>query len=175
VEPARVREAFRGSLIRVEIQEWRGPDRQREVVRHPGAVGVVALTPEGRVILVRQLREAVGDVVLEIPAGIRDVSGEPAEATARREVSEETGYAVQSLRPLGRLHTSPGFTDESIEMFVAEVAPGGPPERGIERVELSMDEAVDAVATGRITDAKTVAGILLASREPNLFPGHSPE
>lgn len=159
-----VEEVFRGSLFRVEVQTWEDPRRLREVARHPGAVGVVALTSSGEVLLIRQFREALASAVLEIPAGIRDVEGEEASETARRELQEETGYRATSLRPLGRIHSSPGFTDEVLELYVAEAEPGEAPEEGIEVVLMPLGEAVRAVVTGSITDAKTVVGLLLAVR-----------
>ena len=108
------REVFRGRLISVEV--WEG--RYREVVHHPGACAAVALHGDD-VLLVRQLRDAVGERLLEIPAGTRDVEGEEPAACAAREVLEETGYRVTSIEPLGRILTSPGFCDEEIELFWA--------------------------------------------------------
>ncbi len=158
----RSEEVFSGPLFRVEVQYW--PDRRRDVVRHPGAAAVVALTRGGKVVLVRQLREAVGERLLEIPAGIYDVEGESPEDAARRELEEETGYRAIGLEPLGRIHTSPGFTDEVIHLFLAEAEPGGEPEAGIEVVEVPLQEALRAVDRGEISDAKTALGILLAGR-----------
>lgn len=161
-DPEETREIFRGSLLRVEVARW--PDREREIVRHPGAAAVVALTTGDRVVLVRQLREAAGEELLEIPAGILDVEGEPPRDTARRELREETGYRTDAVEPLGRIHTSPGFTDERIELFLARAEREGRPEPGIEVVTLPFAEAVAAVEEGSITDAKTVVGLLLADR-----------
>ncbi|HEX2029954.1 MAG TPA: NUDIX hydrolase [Actinomycetota bacterium] len=162
--PAHVDEVFRGSLFSVEVQTWERPRRRREVVRHPGAVGIVAVTGEGAVVLVRQFREAVREPVLEIPAGVRDVRGEDPAETARRELAEETGYRATSVRPLGRIHSSPGFTDETVELFVAGAEPGGEPEPGVEVVTMALQDALSAVSAGSITDAKTVTALLLAGR-----------
>jgi 8-oxo-dGTP pyrophosphatase MutT (NUDIX family) len=163
--PVRAREVFAGSLIRVTVEEWDDPPREREVVRHPGAVGIVALTEEGAVVLVRQLREAVGEALLEIPAGIRDVEGEEPAATASRELAEETGYRATSVRRLGRIHPSPGFADEEIELFVARAVPGGEAEAGIEVVTMPLTDAVAAVEHGDITDAKTAVAVLVVARD----------
>jgi ADP-ribose pyrophosphatase len=159
-EPREAREVFRGKLIRVEIESW--PSGQREVVRHPGACGIVAVTAGGDVLLVRQTREAIRSDILEIPAGILDVPGEQAAACAARELEEETGHVASDVRPLGMVHTSPGFTDEVILLFTAKASPGGPPEHGIEVVTIPLADALQAVRDGRVTDAKTAVALLLA-------------
>jgi ADP-ribose pyrophosphatase len=162
VLPVATEEVFRGSLLRVDVERWADPDRTREVVRHPGAAAVLAVTPDRRVVLVRQFREAVRESILEIPAGIYDQEGETPEEAARREVREETGYRVTSLRPLGSIYTTPGFTDERIDLFFAHAELAGEPEEGMEVVEIPLEKAVDLVRDGRISDAKTAIGILLA-------------
>ncbi len=146
----------------MEILRW--PGKRRDVVRHPGAAAVLPMTARGSVVLVRQEREAVGEQLLEIPAGIYDVEGESPEDAARRELEEETGYRATRMEPLGRVHTSPGFTDEAIDLFAAEAEPAGRPERGIEVVEMPLEDAVRAVDRGEISDAKTALAILLAAR-----------
>jgi ADP-ribose pyrophosphatase len=164
VRPAEVHEVFRGHLLRVEVQRWTDPDREREVVRHPGAVAVVVLTGDD-VVLVRQLRESVGEWMLEVPAGIRDVDGEPPEETGRREVLEETGYRLTEIEPLGRIHSSPGFSDEVVDLFLGRgERTDAAPEHGIEVVRIPRSEAIERVRRGDITDAKTVAALLLAER-----------
>ena len=150
---------FRGNLISVEV--W--PARHREIVRHPGACAVVPFTGKGTVLLVRQFRDAIGADSLEIPAGTRDVPGEAPADCAAREVLEETGHRVTRLRHLARIHTSPGFQDELVELFVADVEPAGEPEEELEVVELPLGEAVEAVREGRITDAKTAVALLLVA------------
>jgi ADP-ribose pyrophosphatase len=163
LRPAATEEVFRGKLLRVEIERWADPDRTRDIVRHPGAAAVLPLTPDGQVVLVRQLREAVRERLLEIPAGIYDEDGETPEHAARREVREETGYRVESLRPLARIYTTPGFADEAIDLFVAEVEAEGPPEEGMEVVEIPLAEAVALALDGRLPDAKTLIALLLVS------------
>ena len=160
--PDSVREVYRGSLIRVEVESW--PAGEREVVRHPGACGVVAITAGGEVVLVRQLREAVRESLLEIPAGIFDVEGESAAVCAARELMEETGYRAENVKPLTAIYPSPGFTDERIELFSAEAVPDSRgQEEEVETVLMPFAEAVRAIREGRIADAKTVAALLLAS------------
>ncbi len=162
MDPSASREAFRGKLFRVEIERW--PAGEREIVRHPGACGVVALVEGDDVLLVRQLREAIRQELLEIPAGIFDIPGEEGAHCATRELMEETGHRVTSIERLGQILTSPGFTDERIELFLAHAEPAGEPvEHNIELVRMPFDEAVHAVRGGRIQDAKTVAALMLAA------------
>jgi ADP-ribose diphosphatase len=161
VEPESSREVFRGKLLRVEVEQW--PSGEREVVRHPGTCGVVALTESGEVLLVRQMREPVRQSLLEIPAGIYDVEGEVPEESAARELMEETGYRASHLEALGRIYSSPGFTDECMDLFLAHAEDaGGPGEEGIEVIRVPFDEAIEAVRNGGITDAHSVAALLLA-------------
>jgi ADP-ribose pyrophosphatase len=165
VEPDSVREIFRGKLITVHVESW--PGGQREIVRHPGACAIVALTSEGEVLLVRQTREAVKEALLEIPAGVFDVDGEDPADCAARELLEETGYRASNLRPLGSFYSSPGFTDERIDLFRADARPDANPEDGIEVVPTRFDDAIAAVRDGRIKDAKTIAGLLLSWSDPS--------
>jgi 8-oxo-dGTP pyrophosphatase MutT (NUDIX family) len=118
------------------------------------------------VLLVRQFRDAVGESLLEIPAGVRDVAGEDVADCAAREVLEETGYRVTHIEPLGRVYTSPGFADEAIDLFLARVdpAPSGPGEEEVDVVRMPLAEAARAVDDGRILDAKSAVAILLAER-----------
>ena len=136
------------------------------MVHHPGACAVVAL--------VRQFREAVRSWLLEIPAGIRDVTGESAAECAARELLEETGYRAVTIAPLGSVLTSPGFADERIDLFVArtdEDPTEAPVEEGIEVVRWTFAEAVAAVGDGRIDDAKTIAALMLAGGRLAASPG----
>jgi len=161
VRPESSLEVFRGKLIRVEVEQW--PGGKREVVHHPGACAVVALTDAGEVVLVKQLREAVREVLLEIPAGIYDVDGEDPAGCAARELLEETGYRAADLRPLATIYTSPGFADERIDLFIARAEePGSASEDGVEVVHMPFEDAVAAASDGRIKDAKTVCALLLA-------------
>src|SRR4051812_33819436 len=151
-EPARGehRTVFEGKLISVEVVEG----RYREIVHHPGACAAIPLIGDD-VLLVRQFRDAVGETLLEVPAGVRDVEGESVADCAAREVLEETGYRVTHIEPLGRVFTSPGFADEEIDLFLAHVEPDPEhdPEDEIELVRMPLVEAVAAVRDGRITDA----------------------
>jgi 8-oxo-dGTP pyrophosphatase MutT (NUDIX family) len=160
VGDAGAREVFRGRLIRLEVRS----DPYREIVRHPGSCAVVAITPSGEVLLVRQIREAAGRTLLEIPAGIMDVEGEDAAGCAARELVEETGHRAVRLEPLGRFLASAGFTDEAFALFLARATPEPEtaPEEGIETVRMPLSRAVAEVRDWRIADAKTALALLLA-------------
>lgn len=151
--------------MRVALERW--PSGPREVVHHPGACAVMAVTASGDVLLIRQMREAVRGPLLEIPAGILDVDGEDGAACAARELAEETGYSARDVMPLGSIYTSPGFSDERVDLFLAEAEPpvGGEPsgEAGIEVVIMSLEDALGAVRSGAIVDAKTVVALFLAA------------
>ncbi|HWC32733.1 MAG TPA: NUDIX hydrolase [Actinomycetota bacterium] len=134
------------------------------MVRHPGAVAVVALTRDGAVVLVRQRREAVRETLLEVPAGILDVAGEAPQDAARRELREETGYEADVWEPLGAILSSPGFSDERVELFAARGAERvTEPEEGIEVVVMAHGEALRAVRDGTIADAKSAGALLLSA------------
>jgi ADP-ribose pyrophosphatase len=160
LEPEGSVEVFHGSLIRVVVETW--PEGVREIVRHPGAAAMVAFDGD-EVILTRQVRQSIRAETLEVPAGILDVDGESPRDCAVRELREETGYAARDVRALGALHTSLGFADERIELFVCRGDRGGGPEDdGIEVVTMAFEDALDAVRDGRITDAKSMVALLLA-------------
>jgi 8-oxo-dGTP pyrophosphatase MutT (NUDIX family) len=163
MEPFQVREVFHGSFLRVDVESW--PAGEREVVRHPGASAVVAFVEGDDVLLVRQPREAVRQVLLEVPAGVLVVPGEDATTCAVRELMEETGHRVTRIESLGAIYSSPGFADERIELFLAQAEPSGTDaaEPGIEVVRMPFGEALRAVREGEIEDAKTVAALLLAN------------
>jgi ADP-ribose pyrophosphatase len=154
------RTVFDGKLISVEVVEG----RYREIVHHPGACAAVPLIGDD-VLLVRQFRDAVGESLLEVPAGVRDVEGEAVADCAAREVLEETGYRVTHIEPLGSVFTSPGFADEQIDLFLAYVEPD--PEQDaedeIELVRIPLSDAVAAVRDGRIKDAKSAVALMLAA------------
>ena len=163
-------QVFEGKLLHVRRDTVRLPDGSlatREFVVHPGAVLIVPVLPDGRLVAVRQFRYPVGEVFLEFPAGKID-PGETALATARRELAEEAGYAAARYALLGRIHSVVGYSDEAIEFFVAEdlTFVGTKPDVGefLEIVTLSVEAMLAALDNGEITDAKTVAALLLYVR-----------
>jgi ADP-ribose pyrophosphatase len=146
-----------------------GSTFQRDLVHHPGAVSVVPVDGD-EVVLVRQYRAAVDREVLEIPAGKRDVAGEPPELTAHRELAEEVGMRAGSMELLLNVHHSPGFCDEYGHVFLAtDLEPvaqnrEGPEEQVMSLHRIDLVEAVEMCLRGAITDAKSVGGILAAAR-----------
>ena len=164
------RRAWDGRLLAVDVDRVRladGTEAVREVVRHPGAVVVVACDRDDRVLLVSQFRYAVGRTLLELPAGMLGAAEEPL-ACARRELAEEAGCAAQRWTALARFYSAPGFCDEQLHCFLAEdlspaVGHADPDER-IEVVPLPFERALALVDGGEICDAKSVAGLLLAAR-----------
>jgi ADP-ribose pyrophosphatase len=166
-------EVFRGHIIKVAQGTFEAPDGStfsRDIVRHPGAVAVVALADDDHVVLVRQYRAPVDDFVLELPAGIRDVDGEAPEVTARRELAEEAGYEAGSVEFLTRFNISVGFTDEVTEIFLATDLSEVPNDlQGVEEQHMTVErvslaEALALIERGELRDAKTVVGILLTLR-----------
>lgn len=167
------RAVWDGRRIRVAVAQVAAPDgsqHEREIVHHPGAVGVVPLHDDGSVTLVRQYRAALDREIWEVPAGLRDVDGEPTVETARRELVEEAGLRAGAIEHLVTFHNSPGFSDEAVEVFVAtSLAPVDDDRQGVEEQHmlvdrLPLDEALAMVDDGRITDAKTVIALLAIDR-----------
>ena len=157
-------------LLRRTISGPQGDVFVRTYVSTPGAVGVIALTPDNQIVLVSQYRSSFDDLVLEIPAGMRDVDGEDPARTAWRELAEETGYVPATVEFLGSCLSSPGVTDSGVELFIArdvvvgESAPEGPEELEMIVMLIPFSRALAMVDEGEITDSKSVVGILLAAR-----------
>ena len=168
------RTLYSGHVMALRLDEVRMPDgevRVREVVEHPGAVGVVALDDDGAVVLIRQYRHPVGEWLVELPAGLLDVPGEPAWRTAARELHEEAALTAGRWDLLADLRSSPGLSTEAVRIYLArDLSPVADADRhlgteeetdlGVHRVPL--DEAVAAVFTGRVTNSLAVAGLLAA-------------
>jgi ADP-ribose pyrophosphatase len=163
----------RGRLVTVRTDKVRMPGgnlAERDVVLHPGAVAVLALDETGQVLLIRQYRHPVSKLLWEIPAGLRDVAGEPLLATAQRELLEEAGYRARTWRVLADYYSSPGFTNERLRIFLArdlELVPAT--ERDFEPEDeetqlvlawLPLDEAVGKVLAGDLHNSAAALGIL---------------
>jgi ADP-ribose pyrophosphatase len=171
------REVHAGHIWTVAVASFEDPDGEpfeRDVVRSPGAVGIVPMRfdAEGSpvVVLVRQYRPALDRELLEIPAGMRDVQGEDPAETARRELAEECGLAAARMELLTAFENAAGMTDAVTHVFLAldlRDVPSqahGPEEAHMTVHAMGLDAAVGEVEAGRITDAKTVIGLLLADR-----------
>jgi ADP-ribose pyrophosphatase len=153
----------RVTLRRDRLVSGSGHEFVREVVEHPGAAVVVPVLPDGRIVFVRQYRHAVGEFLIELPAGTLEPGEDPA-VCAARELEEETGWRAGKLEPLGIVYPSPGILSEVMSIYVAtELTPGETKrdpgtEEDMELVTLAPEEARDA----GIRDAKTLAGLWLA-------------
>ena len=160
----------RFEVASAEVESPEGDRLQRVIVHHPGAVAVVPLHDDRTVTLVRQYRVALDAPLWEIPAGLRDVDGEPTAQTARRELAEEVGLAADRVERLVAFHNSAGFADEVTTIFLATgLAPvpddrQGPEEQHMVVERIPLDEGLAMIDDGRITDAKTIIGLLLTAR-----------
>ena len=161
-------DVFDGCLLHVKKDTVKLPNGNiayREWIKHPGASAVLPVTPEGRLIFVRQYRYPIQQVTLEIPAGKLDAEGEDPLACAKRELSEETGYQAEKYTFLTKLATTVGFSNEFIYIYAAEGLTAGrqhPDEDEFINVcTLTMDEAMAKVRSGEICDAKSITAVLL--------------
>jgi 8-oxo-dGDP phosphatase len=163
---------FKGQVVSVRVDDVRMSDgsvAKRELIAHPGAVGVVALDEDGKVVLVNQYRAAVRARMDELPAGLLDVGGEPALEAAKRELAEETGLAADEWNVLLDLHPSPGMSDEAIRIYLARGLHSVSSDFQAEHEELTLSvtreplaEAVRRALSGGMTNAAAVAGVLAA-------------
>jgi len=162
---------YTGSLISVGRGTFEGPDGStfnRDLVHHPGAVSIVPVDDDHGVLLVRQYRAAIDADLLEIPAGKRDVEGEPPEETARRELEEEVGVRAGRVEKLAEFYNSPGFSDEysyvylGLDLTPTQASAHSPEEAAMEIERVALDEVPMLIATGRLVDAKSIIGLCLA-------------
>ncbi|HZW68665.1 MAG TPA: NUDIX hydrolase [Pseudogracilibacillus sp.] len=159
---------FTGNLISLHVDTVQLPDgnrSSREVVTHPGAVAIIAITKENKLLFVKQYRKPLERSLVEIPAGKIEANEAP-EVTAVRELEEETGYTTNNLTHLTSFYTSPGFADEIIHLyFTNELIPleekvAGDDDEFIEIIELTIEEAEQYVKDKKIYDAKTAYALL---------------
>ena len=161
---------FAGSKVRLELhhlQNDEGERTRREVCVHPGAVVVLPLLDDQRILLIRNKRYAVGQVLLELPAGTLEKNEDPMNC-AGRELLEETGYLAGRLKPLGNFFSSPGILSEKMYAFAAydleKQAAALEEGEEIELYETTLDKAVRMIREGQIHDGKTIATLLMYER-----------
>ena len=165
----------RGPIVTLRTDRVQMPDHEvadRQVVEHPGAVVIVALDDAGQVLMIRQYRHPVAQVLWELPAGLRDVRGEPLRVTAERELLEETGYRARDWRILVDFYSSPGISTEWLRVFLArDLAEVPAAQRDFvprhEETQLQirwtgLDEALDRFIAGDLHNGSTAVGILSA-------------
>lgn len=159
---------FSGKVISLKVDDVTLPNggvSKREIVNHPGAVAIIAITADKKMVLVEQYRKALERSIIEIPAGKLE-PGEAPEVTARRELEEETGYGCNELTYIQSFATSPGFADEVIHLFVArglhvlDKRASMDEDEFVELLELTLEEAEQLVAEKKIYDAKTAFAVL---------------
>ncbi|TXL67913.1 NUDIX hydrolase [Cerasibacillus terrae] len=159
---------FKGKVVQLQVDDVELPNGEmakREIIRHPGAVAVIPVTKEGKIVFVKQYRKPLEKVLIEIPAGKLE-SGEAPEKTAVRELEEETGFTTNDLTFVTSFYTSPGFADElmyiylTTELEALEQPPAGDEDEFIELIELTLEEAKQYVKENKIHDAKTNFAIL---------------
>lgn len=156
---------FQGKILEVRLDRVKlenGRTSNREVVLHPGAVGIIPFVSETEIVLVKQYRYPVREELLEIPAGKLD-PGESAESCAIRELEEETGYKAKKLNYLGSIYTSPGFSSEIIHIYWAEqldfTRANPDPDEILETLTIDFEKAVQMCLGNKIKDAKTVVAL----------------
>ncbi|MER3402173.1 MAG: ADP-ribose pyrophosphatase [Armatimonadota bacterium] len=161
---------YRGRIVTLRIDTVRLPNghiARREIVEHHGAVAIVPLIDSETVLLIRQYRQAVGEVLLEIPAGTLE-PGESPDACAHRELEEETGYQAQQMRRLFRQYLAPGYSQEVLHVYLAESLQ--PTRQRLDEDELNelvptpLNQVAERILQGTIKDSKTIAGLLMTLR-----------
>lgn len=163
-----VRNGFTGRALTVDIIDIELPDGRkssREVVRHRGAVAILARKPNGNFVFVKQYRKCIDRAYIEVAAGGLEI-GEAPDVAAHRELREESGYLVNRLLPLGSIFACPGYSEEELHLFYADIedTPGATdfdPDENVVTLEFSKEAVEAAILDGTITDAKTLSAWLL--------------
>jgi ADP-ribose pyrophosphatase len=160
---------YNGRIINTRVDTVLLPDgrqSKREIIEHSGGVGVIAVTEEGKIALVRQYRHPYGEIIYEIPAGKLEKGEQPLEC-GKRELEEETGFTADNWQSLGQIYPSPGYCAEVIHIFLATGLHKGEsaPDDGefLESDTVSLETAVQMVLENRISDAKTQIAVLKAA------------
>jgi ADP-ribose pyrophosphatase len=158
---------FQGRIIRLVARDLVLPNGRRtkfHIVEHPGAVAIVPVHANGDVVLLRQFRPTIGEEIYEIPAGTIE-KGEAPLATAKREIIEETGFQAKRWSKIGEFYTAPGFCTELMHVYLAKGLSAaqlpGDEDEILKPVRMSLSAALKLIRTGKIRDAKTIAGLLI--------------
>lgn len=156
---------YKGRIVQLKLEtyQWDHHTKVAEIVHHPGAVVILPIDPEGRILLVQQWRRAAQEILIELPAGTLEKNEDPV-TCAKRELQEETGFSAKKIKSLGGFFSAPGFCDEYLHLFLAEdLYPSPLPpddDEMIDLLPLTMNEAKKMIEQNKIRDAKTIAGLL---------------
>ncbi|MGO5074468.1 NUDIX hydrolase [Clostridium sporogenes] len=161
-------EIYKGKIINVVKQRVKLPNGKesfREIVKHPGAVAILAYKDENTVLLIKQFRKAIDKDIFEIPAG-KIEKGEDIESSALRELEEETGYKAKKMEYLGKIVTSPGFSDEYIYIYKAlDLCKGKDgledEDEFIDLMEINIDKLKEYIKNGKVIDGKTISAVMM--------------
>ncbi|WZL74914.1 NUDIX hydrolase [Clostridiaceae bacterium 35-E11] len=159
---------YEGKMIDLRVDTVKLPGEKhatREIVEHPGAVAIVPITEEGKIIMIKQFRKPVDEALLEVPAGKLDENEDPS-VCAARELKEETGYEAENIKFLFKFYTSPGFSNEIMYLYVAtQLTPGEAMPDEDEYIDMEsypLEKLLDMIHNGEIKDSKTIIGIMAA-------------
>jgi len=165
------KDIFKGFILDVKVDEIKQPDGNigtRELIRHIGAVCVVPVTNDGKIIMEKQYRYPIAQVIVEIPAGKLDAADEDRLEAAQRELREETGYTADEWIDMGLYYPAPAYSDEKITMYLAKGLHKGETDLDddefIEVIEVPIEDLVKDIMDGNLTDGKTQVAILKAAR-----------
>lgn len=168
----KIEDIYNGNIIKVQnltVSLPNGKEATRDIVLHPGASVVVPVNENGEIYMVRQFRKPLDFTTLELPAGKLDSPGEDPKICAERELIEETGLRAQSIEHLISIHTTPGFCNEVIHMYMATGLTQGESctdeDEFLDVDKIHVSQLVDMILEHKITDAKTIIGVLLAERK----------
>ena len=168
---ASTKEIFDGRILHVvddTVTLPNGKNASRELIRHVGAVCIVPVTDDGKIVVERQFRYPIDEIITEIPAGKLDSKEEDPLSAAKRELKEETGYEADEWISLGHFYPAPAYSDEKIYIYLAKGLRKGQrhldEDEFLDIIEVPLDELVDAVMNGEIPDCKSQMGILKAKR-----------
>ncbi|WP_096270522.1 NUDIX hydrolase [Paucisalibacillus globulus] len=159
---------YEGKVVQLQVEDVllpNGKEAKRELIKHPGAVAIIPITKDKKIVMVEQYRKPLEKSIIEIPAGKLE-KGESPEITAVRELEEETGYTTKKLTKVTSFYTSPGFADEIMHIYVSDelekldFPPALDEDEFVEIHELTLAEAKQYIQEQRIHDAKTIYAIL---------------